>query len=113
MDQIKAQLDLAGIEHKELTRYSLRVPLGKFTNNVTVIYTVDKGRYRIKTNWLLLTIAYSVLMFNSVHSYIYSGPFIAFSLATISLLGFSTILLTETRSRPVRAIIKNLNHSLN
>ncbi|HAS62501.1 MAG TPA: hypothetical protein DCS35_07905 [Vibrio sp.] len=112
MEVLKAQLDQAGLKHREVSQNSIRVLLGMLTNNATVIYDADKGRYRIKTNWLLLLIIYSVLLFNGIHSYIYSNPTFALPLAALSLLGYVTILLTERRSRPVKIIIDNLNQSL-
>ncbi|MBA5761145.1 hypothetical protein H2O73_02225 [Vibrio sp. 404] len=112
MEALKAQLNQAGIKHREVSRYSIRVPLGMFTNNATVIYDVAKGSYRIRTNRLLLLIIYSVLLFNGVHSYIYSNPTFALPLAALSLFGYVTILLTEVQSRPLKVIINNLNQSL-
>ncbi|GAK86139.1 hypothetical protein JCM19238_3729 [Vibrio ponticus] len=112
MEQLQQQLDQAGIKHREVTRYSTRVLLGTFTNNVTVIYDIEKGSYRIKTNWLLLTIVYSILVFNCVHSYLYSGLFLSAALAIMAMLGFVSVWLTEVRALPVKQVISQLNQSL-
>ncbi len=108
MNELANELESKGFNTK-IQGNKLSIRLGGLTNPVSVTYDLAKEQYVVGTKDLPLGSMYAFLLATSLYGVLISISFVSALLIAVCSLGFTSLIITELRVRPLRDFIEQLN----
>ncbi len=109
MNELANELENKGF-NTEIKGNKVSIRLGGLSNPVAVAPDLVTGQYVVVTRDLTLGVIYTLLLATSLYGLLSSISFISTLLIAACAFGFTSLIITELRVRPLREVVERLNN---